>query len=200
MEKEKEKKNISIVVWALTPLSHSPLGFLPSPFSPPPAPLGSPDARLGFCLLPAAAFQRARPRGRERAVLSQPCRCARASGSRCGGTATRWRLTRRRGGGGARTIWWRSARTAARRASSRGAVRGSRPRSLPLPRGSRRRWGYAARSALCSDFWFFSFCCCDGILVLWLCRDWTSVQYKRGRSVRSTVKQCQYVILALLRL
>ena len=42
----------------------SPLSFFP----PPPAPLGSPDARLGFCLLPAAAVQRARPRARERAV------------------------------------------------------------------------------------------------------------------------------------
>ena len=113
----------------------SPLSFSP----PPPAPLGSPDARLGFCLLPAASVQRARPRARGRAVLRQPCRCARASGSRCGGTATRWRLTRRRGAGGARTIWWRSARTAARRACSRGAARGSRPSSLPLPPGSRRR-------------------------------------------------------------
>ena len=31
---------------------------------------------------------------------------------------------------------------------------------------------------------FFFFCCCDGILVLGLCRDWTSVQYKCGRSLR----------------
>lgn len=112
----------------------SPLFLAPSSRS-----LGSPDARLGFCLLPPPPLQRARPKGRERAALSQPCRCARASGSRYVGTATRWRLTRRRGGGGARTIWWRSARTAARRAYSRGAARGSRPRSLPLPPGSRRR-------------------------------------------------------------
>jgi len=31
---------------------------------------------------------------------------------------------------------------------------------------------------------FFFIRCCDGILVLGLCRDWTSVQYKCGRSVR----------------
>lgn len=133
--KKKEKENKSQRIFGSWCVSFNSPPFPAATRVSPPLSSPPPPRRLArvFASPSAAAAAARRGGGESTQPASQPCRCARASGWRCGGTATRWRWTPRRGGGGARTTWWRSARAAARRASSRSAARGSRPRPPSPP-------------------------------------------------------------------